>query len=227
MKKRLLTFLAYLEMGQKAFEKRVGLSNGFVDKVGDSIRANNLNKISTAYPNLNISWLLTGEGEMLKTPIKNEAKEISDLNFVPVPLVPIRAKAGYLVGYDDAEYIETLPTVPVLTDRTFHGKYRCFEVDGDSMDNDTRDALCDKDVVLAREVKRELWQYKLHYKDWNFVIVHKEGILIKRIVAHDTASGIITCHSLNPIYGDDFQLNLADVFELYNVIKIVERNAKL
>ncbi len=178
----------------------------------------------------NKTWdtsMLTGEGEMLKTPIKNEAKEISDFNFVPVPLVPIRAKAGYLVGFDDAEYIETLPTVPVLTDRTFHGKYRCFEVDGDSMDNDTRDALCDKDVVLAREVKRELWQYKLHYKDWNFVIVHKEGILIKRIVAHDTTSGIITCHSLNPIYGDDFQLNLADVFELYNVIKIVERNAKL
>ncbi len=172
------------------------------------------------------SWLLTGEGEMFKTPIHSDAKEKSISDFVYVPMVPVRAKAGYLIGYGDTEYIETLPTLPVITDRTFHGKYRCFEVEGDSMDDGSKEALCDKDVVLAREIKKELWSYKLHYKSWDFVIVHKDGILIKSIVSHDVEHGVITCHSKNPFYGEDFQLNLNDVYELYNVIKLVDRSIK-
>lgn len=147
--------------------------------------------------------------------------------FVKVPLIPIRAKTGYLVGYGDDAYIQTLPTVPVLTDRTFHGKYRCFEVEGDSMDDGSRNAICDRDVILGREVSRQLWTSKLHYKDWLFVIVHQDGILIKQIVAHDVEKGVITCHSLNSLYGEDFEVKLDEVAELYNVIKIVDRSAKL
>ncbi|MDR0658817.1 MAG: hypothetical protein LBG18_07805 [Mediterranea sp.] len=69
MKERLIEFLAYLNISQKKFEENVGLSNGFVDKVGDSIRTNNLNKISAIYPDLNLNWLKTGEGEMIKSVI--------------------------------------------------------------------------------------------------------------------------------------------------------------
>lgn len=158
----------------------------------------------------------------------SEAKTKNIDNFVYVPLIPIRAKAGYLEGYSDEEYIESLPTLPVITDKTFHGRYRCFEVEGDSMDDGTRNAICERDVVLAREVRKELWRYKLHINDWVFVIVHKtEGILIKQIVEHERKDGIITCHSTNPIYGPDFKIDLLDVKELYNVIKIVDRNLKM
>ena len=66
MKDRLASFLAYLDISQRKFEANCGLSNGFADKVGDSIRTNNLNKISNIYPELNTNWLKTGEGEMLK-----------------------------------------------------------------------------------------------------------------------------------------------------------------
>lgn len=70
MKKRLIEFLSYLGIGQLKFEENVGLSRGFVNKVGDSIRTNNLNKIVDKYPELNINWLMTGEGSMLKQTIK-------------------------------------------------------------------------------------------------------------------------------------------------------------
>lgn len=84
----------------------------------------------------NITWLLTGDGEMLKnSALKSDAREKEINEFVHVPMVPVRAKAGYLIGYGDQEYVDTLPTIPVITDRTFHGKYRCFEVEGDSMDD--------------------------------------------------------------------------------------------
>jgi hypothetical protein len=66
MKERLMKFLNFLEISQKKFEENCNLSNGFVDKVGDSIREANLKKISSVYPDLNINWLKTGEGEMLR-----------------------------------------------------------------------------------------------------------------------------------------------------------------
>lgn len=66
MKKRLIDFLAYLGIGQLKFEENVGLSRGYVNKIGDNITVKSLNKISLVYPELNINWLKTGEGEMLK-----------------------------------------------------------------------------------------------------------------------------------------------------------------
>jgi hypothetical protein len=66
MKERLIEFLAYLKIGQFKFEEKVGLSRGFVNKVGDSITLSTANKILSAYPELNKDWLLNGEGEMIK-----------------------------------------------------------------------------------------------------------------------------------------------------------------
>src|ERR1035438_3095334 len=45
--------------------------------------------------------------------------------------VPVKARAGYLSGYGDPEFMETLPTfrLPGLNNAT----YRMFEVDGPSM----------------------------------------------------------------------------------------------
>lgn len=178
--------------------------------------------------NINPDWLITGNGNMVLTdgPLPREAKIKKVEDFMNVPLVPIRGKAGYLTGYGDMEYIETLATIPVIVDRAYKGKYRCFEVDGDSMDDGTRDAICDKDIVLGRDIKRELWECKLHINAWNFIIVHKEGITIKRIVDHDIETGIIKCHSLNSLY-DDFEIHLNNVIELYNLIKIVDRSTRL
>lgn len=68
VKSRLTAFLKYLGIGQAKFAENVGLSRAFANNVGDSIRTDNLAKITAAYPELNTVWLLTGEGEMLKAP---------------------------------------------------------------------------------------------------------------------------------------------------------------
>ena len=59
---RLLQFINELGISTRMFEQNCGLSNGFVRNTGDSIRRNNLEKISTIYPDLNTTWLLTGDG---------------------------------------------------------------------------------------------------------------------------------------------------------------------
>jgi transcriptional regulator with XRE-family HTH domain len=66
MKERLCEFLEYLGMGQTKFEEKVGLSRGFVNTLKNNLTIKTLDKIEAAYPELNINWLKTGEGEMLK-----------------------------------------------------------------------------------------------------------------------------------------------------------------
>ena len=82
-------------------------------------------------------------------------------------------------------------------------------------------------MIMAREVRQEYWHSKLHYKNWYFIIVHRtEGILVKQIIDHDVENGIITCHSLNPLY-ENFTINLSDVAALYNVVSLVSREMRL
>lgn len=66
MKKRLIEFLTYLKIGQNAFEKRVGLSTGSICNLNHGLRSDKLAQIAAEYPELNMRWLLLGEGEMLR-----------------------------------------------------------------------------------------------------------------------------------------------------------------
>ena len=213
------------DFARKIGERPQTVSNWVSRGAGKNV----LNKILGYFPEVNVNWLLTGEGEMINqssNSVQTNAHVVENLNYMNVPVVHIKARCGYLAGYEDREYIGSLPTMPVIVDRTYHGKYMIFEAEGDSMDDGTRNSICDGDKLLCREVRRDLWLPKLHINDWYFVIVHRtEGIAIKQITNQDE-KGNITCHSLNEMF-NDYTLNLDDVLEIYNVIKVVERNMRL
>lgn len=78
MKKRLLDFLAHLGMGQNAFEKTVGMSTGSISGMTKGMRADNLAKIAKIYPELNLRWLLLGEGNMLIEKSQESAESTND-----------------------------------------------------------------------------------------------------------------------------------------------------
>ena len=221
-------------LNKNSFSKAIGISNNvtitrIINEHRTPSRAT-CEKIVSAFPIYNLEWLLTGEGDMLtdtqSQTFHSNARQVDDLSYMNVPVIHIKAQCGYLAGYGDAEYINTLPTMPVIVDQTYHGKYRIFEAEGDSMDDGSRNSICDGDKLLCREVRRDLWLPKLHINDWYFVIVHRtKGISIKQITAQDD-SGNITCHSLNELF-NDYTVNLYDVVEIYNVIKVVERSMRL
>lgn len=186
--------------------------NGKVPLPGDFIER--LCELSSL---LNPYWISEEKGDMLKK--ENEAIPLSPSHIINVPLVNQYAYAGYLSGYSDAEYIESLPTIPFIVDHEAQGHYIAFEVRGDNMNDGTEESFLEGDRLLCREIKRELWaDSKLHIRKWDFVIVHKDGILIKRILDHNVEEGTITIHSLNPIYPDRV-INLAEVYQIFNVIE--------
>lgn len=225
---RLRKILSDSGLNQSKFAEKAGIRQNNLSEILSGKRpigVNVANKIYISF-GINPNWLLTGTGEKIPTGQGN-AKRVENIQYMEVPVVHVHARCGYLTGYGDPVYIESLPTMPVIVDKTYNGNYRVFEAEGDSMDDGSRKAIFDGDNLLCREVKRDLWQYKLHYNDWYFVIVDKkDGIVVKQIIDHDVEKGIITCHSLNPLF-QDYQVHLDDVAELYNVIKIVERSARL
>lgn len=66
-KERLKTFITSLNLTNSAFEKSLGLSNGYINSMRKGLGYDKLEQLSNLYTDLNMGWLLTGEGEMLKS----------------------------------------------------------------------------------------------------------------------------------------------------------------
>lgn len=140
-------------------------------------------------------------------------------SIMQVPLVNQYAYGGYLSGYDDNGFLESLPKIPYVLDKEYKGQYLCFEVRGDSMEVDSEESIPEGSILLCRNVRQDYWKSKLHINKWDFVIVHIDGILVKRIIKHDVDKGIITIHSLNDFY-EDKEINLRDVKQIFNIVEI-------
>lgn len=122
------------------------------------------------------------------------------------------AYAGYLSGYADPEFMEHQPHLFVDESYT-PGNYVAFEVRGDSMEDGTRDAIYEGDIVIGRELYREHWKSKFR-KGEIYIVVHREyGICIKEII-NQSANGTITLHSKNIEY-HDYTVNLNDVLQIF------------
>ncbi len=90
VKDRLVIYIKHLGIGQRKFEIKCGLANGYINNIRQSITPEKLQKIALYNPELNTGWLMTGEGEMLKSPVQeikgdNNTQVIGDGNHVSTP----------------------------------------------------------------------------------------------------------------------------------------------
>jgi hypothetical protein len=78
---RIQIFMHFKKISPHAFEQKIDLSNGYFSKqlknLG-SVGSDILSKIYLAYPELDILWILTGEGQMLKL-AEQESQQIDDI----------------------------------------------------------------------------------------------------------------------------------------------------
>ncbi|WP_159038617.1 hypothetical protein [Brumimicrobium mesophilum] len=66
VKERLKRFIKYENLKTKEFESLIKASNGYVNSISKGIGEDKLSNIREHFPNLNVEWLLRGEGSMLK-----------------------------------------------------------------------------------------------------------------------------------------------------------------
>lgn len=157
------------------------------------------------------------------TSMKSEVRQVPHTDYMEVSYLSIEAQAGYMDSLENNQ-IPNLDTmlVPVEFEK---GNYLVVEVSGESMNDGTLRSVCDGDRLLCKDLQKHHWRNKLHYKQYLFVIVGRDGIVCKQVTGHDVEKGIITCHSWNPQY-KDYVIHLDEVYQLLYVKKIVERRIK-
>lgn len=91
---RLKAYLKEKNISQADFAIGIGASTGYVNAIVKTIGSDKLAIIREKFPDLNISWLLTGEGAMLKTdaPENDFADQVPSAHLVP--LLPLYAQGG-------------------------------------------------------------------------------------------------------------------------------------
>lgn len=65
VKERIMQFIEDMGISAYEFEKKCGLSTGFVRKIVKTITIEKMEDILNAYPQINPGWLITGNGSML------------------------------------------------------------------------------------------------------------------------------------------------------------------
>lgn len=211
-----------------SFSKRIGVTGTTIDSIvngrpqPDGTRKKTkpgfdvLTSIINTF-NINPDYLFDKSQVMLKSDVTGiqsysgmpQVVSVNKSGNENVVFVPIKARAGYLDGYGDSEFIETLPSfsMPHLN----NGSYRCFEVQGNSMVR----TFFDGDLVFGRYV-----EHLSDIKDGRvYVIVSKnEGIVLKRVINRIEERGKLILKSDNkdgnfPTY----TMNIEDVMEIWYV----------
>lgn len=93
-KERVIEFLNKQKISKNKFYTQTGIANGTLDKKS-GITGDTIKKIYTAYPEINLEWLIMGEGDMLKSSafisknnlklIRNKYAEITNLDPGNIP----------------------------------------------------------------------------------------------------------------------------------------------
>lgn len=204
-------------------------------------------KILAYFPRYSRSWLLSGEGEMLKedhhhdgsgpkpyrAPTETEAIASGSRTIQRLPIIPIEAQAGIGKGFlydrdlsqDPADVCAEYETMEVVLERETSDRYKLFRVKGDSMTDGSLRSICAGDVILCREVYPEDWSFGLINSRYPnvVVVIEEEGVLLKQLTKHDRKNEVISLHSLNSAY-KDFMIDLSNVRAFYYVERIIDRS---
>jgi len=185
-----------------------------------------LAQIKQTFGDINLTWLITGEGDMEERiqayAIAHEEKEpYSKGDRMPsvltvdshgnenILMVPVPAQAGYLQGFEDPAFLSSLPSyrLPKLQNGTF----RMFEVKGHSMYPTIHSG------AIAVGEWCENWYQDI--KDNNiYIIVSKEdGIVIKRVLNRLDKYGNLFLKSDNRAEFPSYPIKSDDIVEIWTL----------
>jgi DNA-binding XRE family transcriptional regulator len=125
-----------------------------------------------------------------------------------ISLVPVKAAAGYLNGFGDPEYVETLPTIRMPN--LGAGTHRAFEIKGHSMSP----TMHNSSISIGRWVESldEIRDGRIY-----IVVTQSEGIVVKRVLnrVNDSGKLILISDNHNKREYPNIILDASDVLELW------------
>ena len=214
MKERLLEFLAYLQIGQNAFERRVGLSIGYVNKCTGNMEMKTLDLIQATYPELNIEWLKYGDdkGKMLKG---IHAGNTDIVSFDKLLFSDYKQR-GYAPFWTDLQVSAgqyDLATIKANDEPTSFIKIEgvtasdWFPVVGFSMEPKIHAG----DIIAVRDVER--WE-KVD-PDKIYMIVTQDDRMIKHLRPDNNDVELLWCFSENY---KEFKLHVSEIKSVHQVV---------
>jgi hypothetical protein len=211
-KDRLLDFLKYIRIGQTAFEEKVGLTRGYISKVKKGIGPEMMTKVANTYPELNINWLATGEGEMLKE--DTGIPHVENVNIGVPHIESVEAYCGPGQGFDVAVMRKECPVynIPGMegADFTIRAKGRSM-INRDYPDRSVKEGdyigciRCRSGVVRYGEV---------------YALSTSEGVMVK-IVQESEREGYVLLESFNREEGfKPFYYPIVDIHDWALVVAV-------
>jgi len=121
-----------------------------------------------------------------------------------IEVIPLKAKAGYLNGYGDPEFIEQLKHMylPFLS----KGKYRAFPIEGDSMPPHKNGSFIVARYVESLESVKDGKTY--------VILSQNEGIVYKRLFRKNKKGSSFILQSDNSFY-KPYEIKAIDILEIW------------
>ena len=134
--------------------------------------------------------------------------QVNDRGENVIEVVPHNAQAGYMGGYSDPGFIESLEKM-ALPFHEMHGKCRAFPVDGDSMP-----PFGPGSFVVGRQLS-SIDELKDGHR--YIVVSRDEGIVFKRVYRNKSNPGQLRMVSDNKRH-DPFEMSAYEIIELWEFV---------
>ena len=149
VKDRIKAFCKAEKSTVSAFETAIGVANGYVNAISKSIGIDKIEIILERFPNLNIEWLLTGNGNMYKDD-EMPAKVSFDRN-IGIPYYDVDFLGGFAELFNNQT---TIPTRNIIVPGFEKATVWC-NVTGQSMEPKINHG----DIIALRECTIQDIQY--------------------------------------------------------------------
>lgn len=226
VKTRLLEFIDEKGLTKNSFEVKTGLSQGYIKNFKGGMSASKLEGIRNIFPDLNPTWLLTGEGEMLLPDEEDKYRKKPNIPAIEPPegveLTPensVTYHPDLLVTGGD---VDTLSGDELSTAQLYIPGYEgCHAIQ--AVGHSMYPTIASGDIVIC---KRYTDRFVVN-GDIYVVNTHDQA-LVKRVIAHDAPDpedSYLELRSDNPktdIYVP-MHVRGEDVTSLYKVLAIIRR----
>ena len=213
IKQNILRYLAQKGVSAYEFYKESGVTRGILQQ-NNGISEDNIARFLAYAPDVNIEWLLTGEGPMLShpTPPTPPTKPTSHPSTSGIPLIPLDAVAGFPAESGGGVRLEDCERY-VIPEFENKGANFLIRVSGDSM----VPLYYSGDLLACRKIT------DIRFFQWGtvYVLETSQGVLVKRVQESVDHADSILCVSENSSVHHPFLLPRDDIRSLSIIVGLV------